>query len=990
MRITWSFTRILASMGICGLAAALALMPSAAFAADDMPNGSSGIIPGVFAGLILAALIGYALWIYAEPLVRSRDRPFGRVLLGLLILLALKTLALGIFTGYALDLGTFQAWAMRMASVGPARMYVTGYFVDYPPGYLYILWFTGWLGDAIGASAGVFRILVETPGLAADFLIAALAYIFFRRQDRPRAAIAATMLIALNPAVLFDSIGWGQTDAALTLPMLLSVLMLLEEEYELAWSLAAIALLIKPQSMSLLPVVGLWTLLRGDWRQWWRAAIAFVAAIVIGVAPFQIGHPINWLPQLYLTTMGYYHETSVNAFNLMALIGGLRQNDSAQLFGVSYFAIGMTMLVPLYAFIMFLLWRAPTRRNLIYAAFIAVFGFFLLAPRIHERYIYAALIFAVPLAVDEPAVLVIYALLTVTSLVNLIDVLYILSNNIFLDLRDPLAMITAAANVIIFALVIVFGYPRAPGAEDAETADTAAASSAIPQWLRDRIAAIGRGSTPRPIVPIVILKWLRLDTIIIVALTAIAAVLRFWHLGHPPEIVFDEVHFVGQARHYIHGESFLDPHPPLAKLLIALGILGFGDHPWAWRLGTATAGTLMIPITYLLGRRMFQSRMAASLAAIFLMTDGFFLVDSRIAVIDIIYLTLAALAYLLMFRFIQQSDRRDRRITLVFLGVVLGLCLGSKLYVPGETFLLVLGIMVYSLASSEGLGFAPLRLATDPQIAGAVLLTGALATIFYLVCFIPHYTLGWWGGIADLFHYYKDVMWYEKSVSTATHPYASPWWSWPLMLRPVAYWQNFPPAGDVSTIWGAGNPILWWGVIPAISITAVRALERPTLVRVFLVIGYLGYYVIWIPITRILFLYHYMPSVYLGYLALASVLTDCWTGDAELWETGALLLCLIPATIVGLGHMAVTLKPSWIPEGVRAIAGLPLVVVLGAGYLATLGDMRRNGRFVCAAFLIVALAIFLYFLPLWLGTPISRAGYYARMWLEEPGLRNWI
>src|SRR5271163_4362286 len=131
MRITWSFTRILASMGICGLAAALALMPSAAFAADDMPNGSSGIIPGVFAGLILAALIGYALWIYAEPLVRSRDRPFGRVLLGLLILLALKTLALGIFTGYALDLGTFQAWAMRMASVGPARMYVTGYFVDY-------------------------------------------------------------------------------------------------------------------------------------------------------------------------------------------------------------------------------------------------------------------------------------------------------------------------------------------------------------------------------------------------------------------------------------------------------------------------------------------------------------------------------------------------------------------------------------------------------------------------------------------------------------------------------------------------------------------------------------------------------------------------------------------------------------------------------------------------------------------------------------------
>ncbi|MGA2412558.1 MAG: hypothetical protein ABSG46_19510, partial [Candidatus Binataceae bacterium] len=370
---------------------------------------------------------------------------------------------------------------------------------------------------------------------------------------------------------------------------------------------------------------------------------------------------------------------------------------------------------------------------------------------------------------------------------------------------------------------------------------------------------------------------------------------------------------------------------------------------------------------------------------------GFFLVDSRIAVIDIIYLTLAALAYLLMFRFIQLRDSGARRTTLVFIGIVLGLCLGSKLYVPGETFLLVLGILIYSLARSEGLGFKPLRIAADPQIAGAVLLTGSLATIFYLACFIPHYTLGWWGGIADLFHYYKDVMWYEKSVSTATHPYASPWWSWPLMLRPVAYWQNFPPVGEVSTIWGAGNPILWWAVIPAITITAVRALERPTLVRGFLVIGYLGYFVIWIPITRILFLYHYMPSVYLGYLALASVLADFWAGDAEAWETAALLFTLTPATIVGIGHMAFTLKPTWLPEGARELAGSPFVAILVGGYIATLGNMRRNSRFVCVAFLGTALLVFLYFLPLWLGTPISRDGYYARMWLEESNsLRNWI
>lgn len=971
--------------------ATLCLIPSGALAdsgAGTASAAASGSLPGILAGLVLAILFGYALWTYAEPLILQRDRAFGTVLLGLLVLWGLKTLALGIFSGYALDLGTYEAWSNRLRSVGPAQMYVPGYFLDYPPGYLYFLWFAGWLANLFGASGAIFRIFIETPALAADFLLAALAYIYFRRQDQPRAALIAAILIALNPALLFDTVGWGQSDSAVALTMFLSTLMLLESEYELGWSLAALSLLIKPQAIAVIPVLGLWTLLRGEWRQWWRAALAGLAVLVIGVAPFQIGHALSWLPQLYLSTMGYYHETSLNAFNLMALIGGIRQNDGGTLLGVSYFTIGIAMLVPLYAFIAFIMWRNPSRRNLFFVSFLAVFGFFLLAPRIHERYIYPALVFAVPLAADEPSMLGVYALLTVTTLINLADALYILSNNIFLDARDVLGMTVSAFNVILFAIANIFGYQRTLASEAGEETPPALG---LERWLRTRFTTPAAGSGPRPVAALAPLAWERIDTLMIAALTVIAALLRFWHLGHPPEIVFDEVHFVGQARHYLHAENFLDPHPPLAKLIIALGILLFGDHPWAWRLGVATVGTLLVPVTYMLGRRMFQMRVAAGLAAIFLMTDGFFLVDSRIAVIDIIYLTLAAISYLLMFRVIQLSDREARRTTLIFLGITLGLCLGSKLYVPAETFLLVLGFLIYGLAGTQGLSFAPMRIVTNPQIAGAAIMTGALAAIFYLACFIPHYALGWWGGIADLFHYYGDVIWYEKSVSTATHPYASPWWTWPLMLRPVAYWQDFPPTGDVvSTIWGAGNPILWWGVIPAMAITAVRALERPTMVRGFIVVGYLGYYVIWIPITRILFLYHYMPSIYLGYLALAWVLADFWIGEAEVWETAAILLTLFPAAVVGIGHMAITLRLSFIPEGLRELAGIPLVIALAIAYLATLGDMRRNGRFVCAAFLGVALVAFFYFLPVWLGIPISRAGYYARMWLEGPGLRNWI
>jgi len=995
----------ISAIGLAIAFATLAMPRSAyAYAAGQSAPMATGKPAGVVAGAILAALLCYALWLLARPLVHERDRDLKRVLLLLTGLLALKAFALSLFSGFSVDLGTYEAWALKITAVGPARTYQQGYFLDYPPGYLYALWAAGALASALGIDGGqALKVIIQMPPLIGDFALALAVYLFVRRLLGLRSAWIALALVALNPALLFDSVVWGQTDSPLTLTLFLSVAMMLEAEFEVGWGLAALAVLIKPQAFSLMPMLGLWTLLRLEPRKWWRSILAFAAIVVIGAAPFQIGHPLSWLPDLYVSGAAYYRETSVNAFNLMALIGGLRESDAQTVFGISYFAIGMTALVPFYAFVAWLLWRAPDQRNLLFCSFLAMFGFFMLAPRMHERYFYAAVVFALPLALAEPAMLGVFVLLTLTCLFNLAYVLHALQLAVFLDSRDIFAMAASLVNLVAFAAVAGYGWARA-NANLAGAEMAAEEEGGAPKKSAAKVAAIGKaGDTPiatshgwfklgpPPAETYTPFPWLHTDTIVLFVVLAVAAALRFWHLGHPNELVFDEVHFVGQARHYLRGETFLDPHPPLAKILIVLGIKLFGDVPWAWRLGVATMGTILAGVTYLLGRRMFRSRLAAALAASFIVSDGFFLVDSRIAVIDIVYLTFAAISYLLMFRFIQNPDWRDRRRTLVFLGISLGLCLGSKLYVPAIAFMLVTGFIVYTLARPElARAKAISAKVRDRRIAGAVLMLGGIAAVFYLACFLPHYYLGWWGGIADLFHYYKDVMWYEKSVSTATHPYASPWWSWPLMLRPVAYWQNFPDKGNVATIWGAGNPILWWGVIPAMTITAVRAFERPGLTRTFLVIGYLANFVIWIPIGRILFLYHYMPSIFLGYLALGAILADFWEGNCELWETFAVLLTMLPALALGLGHIAVALKPSFISESMRPAAGLPFVLLLTFAWIPLRKRPQLSGRFVCLAFLGCAFGIFIYYLPVWIALPIARAGYYARMWLEGPGLRNWI
>src|SRR5271166_5672694 len=667
--------------------AALAVFSIAA-ASDS--QASNGKFVGFIAGAILIALVAYALFDYLRPLIAERDSGLMLTLLVLGVLAVVKLIVMRFFPGFGPDIGSYQAWAGQIATQGPAHTYQEGYFLDYPPGYLYALWVAGLVARALSASGDFYRIIVESPVVVADFALALLMYALMRRRSRPAMAFVAMLMVALNPALLFDTVVWGQSDSVLTFVTLLSIVAILGQQYEIGWGLAAIAVLVKPQGLMMIPVLGLWTMLETDFATWIRSGVALIAVAVIGIAPFQIGHEWNWIIKLYTSTAAYYHETSVNAFNLMALIGGLRQGESGTLAGVSYFALGMSLLVPLYAFVAWILWRGRAPTRLLFASFIAIFGFFMVAPRMHERYLYPAIALAVPLALEAPEMLAVFVILSLTCLINLAYVLHTLNTVVFLDARDGYAMATSALNVVALGLAVYYGATRLQGGSAAATAVSAFFGRfAAPRRIEDYVEEPGAPA------------WIATDTIIISALLIAAAVTRFWHLGHPAEIVFDEVHFVAQGRHYLHGESFLDPHPPLAKLVISFGIFIFGDRPFGWRVGNATLGTALVGITYLLARRMSGSRLVGALAGAIILCDGMYLVDSRFAVIDIVYLTCAAVAYLLFFRFAQTPDARERRRILPWIGLVLGLCLASKLYIPAITFLLVVGFILYVLAKER-------------------------------------------------------------------------------------------------------------------------------------------------------------------------------------------------------------------------------------------------------------------------------------------------
>ncbi|HYA34504.1 MAG TPA: phospholipid carrier-dependent glycosyltransferase [Candidatus Binataceae bacterium] len=478
--------------------------------------------------------------------------------------------------------------------------------------------------------------------------------------------------------------------------------------------------------------------------------------------------------------------------------------------------------------------------------------------------------------------------------------------------------------------------------------------------------------TPAATVP----TWSRIDTIAIVALTIVAAALRLWHLGYPPGPVFDEINFVGDAGAYLRREQFFTPHPPLTIQLIALGMWLFGDHTWSWRLSNALVGTALVAITYLLGRRLFQSRLAAALAAAFVALDGMFLIDSRTGVLDIVYITTAALAYLLLFRFAQIRGPADRRRTLVFLAVALGLCLGAKLMVPIIAVILVSGSLIYVLETEQRIGTK--RRERHRKVIAALLLTGSISAIVYFLVFVPNFIALRWGGIEAWWRYVNATRWFEAHMNAGEKTFwsdgrASPWWNWPLMLHPFIYWQRSMPDGAVATVWFAPNPILCWAALGAIFVTILRLFRSPTFTDGFVVAGYIGFLAIYMPVSRTLYEYHYMPALYFGYLALAGILARCWRSATTGFEQLIMLLALVPAAELGFGF----------------VGGSIALAALFAAWGVSLRRFALSGRFACVSCATAAFAAFIYFAPLYFAMPISPAGFHSRMWMQGPGTADW-
>lgn len=110
--------------------------------------------------------------------------------------------------------------------------------------------------------------------------------------------------------------------------------------------------------------------------------------------------------------------------------------------------------------------------------------------------------------------------------------------------------------------------------------------------------------------------------------------------------------------------------------------------------------------------------------------------------------------------------------------------------------------------------------------------------------------------IPDIVANNKDMYNYHSNLKD-THPFSSPWYSWPISYRPVWYYQGEGDSLGYGTITGIGNIVIWWFSIITFIYTLIMLFKRKDKEALVIVCGALSIWLPYIFIGRCMFLYHY-------------------------------------------------------------------------------------------------------------------------------------
>lgn len=387
----------------------------------------------------------------------------------------------------------------------------------------------------------------------------------------------------------------------------------------------------------------------------------------------------------------------------------------------------------------------------------------------------------------------------------------------------------------------------------------------------------------------------RLTSLILWAMIVGGVVLRVRDIGYPPVMTFDEHYYAPAAHHYILGVPDLrDWHPPLGKMLGAIGLLLFGFNSVGWRFVYLCFGIQTIVVAFCLARYIFSSTRAGWMAAGFVAADGFFISYSRAGLIDGMLTCLVLWSVLAV---VVATSWRGLVLAAILVGAATSIkWSGAQALLPAIVGLLVFGRLPW---------YQVFWFSLSPMV-------------HFLIWAVGLDLMGGAYGPIDLYKAISDSMRSLSRQGLYSNPLASSWYTWPILYRPIAVKLSHQGA-IVRCALSVGNPVLWFpasavvvGLPIAHGLAAIQRRWRSLSLARFdsrfrqailvLAVGWLSMMLLFATIMgKHTFFYHYLPSYGFAIVTIAGVMAQLERN----WPQGVLAFVTFAAAA------AIYFSPIW-------------------------------------------------------------------------------
>ncbi|HSV50355.1 MAG TPA: phospholipid carrier-dependent glycosyltransferase, partial [Candidatus Acidoferrales bacterium] len=277
------------------------------------------------------------------------------------------------------------------------------------------------------------------------------------------------------------------------------------------------------------------------------------------------------------------------------------------------------------------------------------------------------------------------------------------------------------------------------------------------------------------------------------------------------KMYFDEIYFARSAIEFVNHQMPIErTHPPLGKLIQAIGVAAFGETPFGWRIMGVLFGTLMVPLMYLIGKKLFGTWIGGFSAGFLFTFDFMHFTMARIGTVDtymVFFTLLSQFLFLIYFARVLKNGWKTTSVLPLVLAVVAFSCaFATKFGFPLFSALGLLSLLVAlrlkhvvnlkATLSEKYVAFF------DKPAMLLIACVGIVAAI-YFASYIPEMLMG--NSPLQILDLQNSMFGFHSG--TVTDSSSSPWWSWPFMIRldgaSVPRWFDITrglPGDTVSTI----------------------------------------------------------------------------------------------------------------------------------------------------------------------------------------------